>query len=156
DDDIAALDDVFHRGRRPRLLPRVETGGAADLALDPGALGRLGDVAGRRRPARVDAQAATVEIFGRLAVELHCLGAAVGDADKLQQPGAIRVPVLAEPGHLVPEPGHCRLAVLVAEIRQVGVDVVHLRTPLPGLDRAAAGNPHRRVRLLNGARPDVD
>src|SRR5204862_4859996 len=31
-----------------------------------------------------------------------------------------------------------------------------LRAPLPGLDRAAARNPDRRMRLLDGPRPDVD
>ena len=50
-----SIDDVFHLGRRSRLLPSIEAGGAADLPLHPGALRRLGDVAGRHRPARIDA-----------------------------------------------------------------------------------------------------
>src|SRR5207244_6113598 len=132
DDHIAACDDVLHLRRRPRLLPGLKAGGAADLADDAGALRRLGDIAGRHRPARVDPQAAAIEVFGRLAVEPHRLVPTVGDTDELQKPGAIWVPVLAEPGHLVPEALHCGAAVLVAEIGQVRVDVVHRRTPLPG------------------------
>ena len=101
-------------------------------------------------------QAAAVEILGRLAVEPVGLLAGLGDADELQKAGVIRVSVLAEPVHLVPEAVHRRLAGLVAEIGQVGVDVVHLGAPVPGLDRAAARDPDRRVRLLHRPRPDVD
>src|SRR5207302_3472276 len=57
--------------------------------------------------------------------------------------------------HLLPEAVHRGAAVLEAEIGQVGVDVIHLRAPLPGLDRAAARDPDRRVRLLHRPRPDV-
>src|SRR5438094_788455 len=81
-----------------------------------GALGRLGDVAGRHRPARIDAQAAAIEILGRLAVQLHRLLARLGDPDELQEPRAIRVQVLAEPLHLLPEALHRGAAVLEAEI----------------------------------------
>src|SRR6516164_11557702 len=106
DDHIAALDDVLHPRRRPRLLASLQAGGAADLADDTGALRRLGDVAGRHRPARVYPEAAAVEILGRLAVELQRLLAALGDADELQKAGPVRVPVLAEPRHLVPKALH--------------------------------------------------
>ena len=122
----------------------------------PDALRRLGGVAGRRGEARIDVQAAAVEILGRLGVQLHRLLAAFGDADELQEAGAVRIAVLAEPVHLGPEPVHRRLADLVAVVGQIAVDVVHLGAPLPGLDRAAAGNPDRRMRLLHRARPDVD
>src|SRR5262249_24789667 len=98
----------------------------------------------------------SVEILGRLAVELHRLVAAFRHSDKLQEAGAVRVPVLAEPRHLVPKAVHRGAAVLVAEVGEIRVDVIHLRAPLPGLDRAAAGDPYRRVRLLHRARPDVD
>src|SRR6202043_102283 len=101
-------------------------------------------------------QAAAVEILGRLAVQLHRLLAALGDADELQEAGAVRIQILAEPLHLLPEALHRGGAVLEAEIRKVRVDVIHLRAPLPGLDRAAAWDPHRRVRPLYRARPDVD
>src|SRR5579875_3521455 len=133
DDDIAALDDRLHLGRRARLLAGGKAGGAADLALDAGALRRLGDIAGWHRPARIDAQAAAVEILGRLAIEPKRLRPALGNPDKLQKAGAIAVALLAKPRHLGPEPVHRRLTVLVAEIGQVGVDVVHGRAPLPSL-----------------------
>src|SRR5271165_1074399 len=155
DDYIAALDDVLHLRCRPRRLAGLEAGGAADLADDAGALRRLGDIARRHRPARVDAQAPAIKILRGLAVEPHRLLAALGDPDRLQKPGAIGVPLLAEPVHLLPKAVHRRAAVLEAEIGEIGVHVVHLRAPLPRLDRAAARDPDRRVRLLDGARPDV-
>ena len=114
-------------------------------------------VAGRQREARIDMQAAAVEILGRLGVEVERLLAALGDADELQEAGAVGIAVLAELGHLVPEALHRRQPGLVAVVRQVAVDVVHLRAPPPGLDRAAAGNPDRRMRVvLDRPRPDVD
>ena len=131
-------------------------GSLLHLALEADALRRLGVVAGRRRKARVDVQAAAVEILGRLRVALHRLRAALGDADELQEAGAVGIAVLAEPGHLVPEALHGRQAGLVAVVGEVAVDVVHLGAPLPRLDRAAARNPHRRMRLLDRPRPDVD
>src|SRR6266487_2772162 len=84
------------------------------------------------------------------------LSAYFGGADGLQKPGLIRVRLLAKPLHLLPEAGHRRLPGLVAEIREIAVDVVHLRAPAPGLDRAAARDPDRWTRLLHRARPDVD
>src|SRR5215472_8348511 len=114
--EVAAFDDVLHARRRARRLARLQAGGAADLADDAGALRRLGDVAWRHRPARVDAQAAAVKIFRRLAVEAHRLLAALSDADRLQKAGAVRVSLLAEAVHLLPEAMHRGAAVLVAEI----------------------------------------
>src|SRR5258708_28239830 len=97
-------------------------------------------------------QAAAIEIFGRLLVELHRLFARLGDADELQKAGAVGIAVLAEPLHLAPEAHHRLAPGLVAEIREVAVDVVHLRAPLPGLERAAARDPDRRgLRLPPGA-----
>ena len=43
----------------------------------------------RRCEARIDVQAAAIEIFGRLPVEFHGLLAALGDADELQEAGAV-------------------------------------------------------------------
>ena len=100
-------------------------------------------------------QAAAVEILGGLAIQIHRVLAALADADELQEAGAIRIAVLAQPRHLVPEPVHRGMASLVAVVAQVAVDVVHLGAPLPGLDRAAARYPDRRMRPLDGARPDV-
>ena len=102
-------------------------------------------------------QAAAVKILGGLGVEIERLLAAFGDTDELQEAGAVRVPVLAELLHLVPEALHGRQAGLVAVVGEVAVDVIHLRAPPPGLDRAAARNPDRRMRVvLDRPRPDVD
>ena len=154
DDDVAQIDDVLHLGR-PHPRPGAARRGAADLAFDAGALRRLGDVARRRRPHRIGVQAAAIEILGGFAIQLQRLLTRFRDADELQEAGAIWIAVLAQARHFAPEAVHRRLAVLVAEIRQIRVDVVHARAPLPRLDRAAAGNPHRRMRLLHRARPDV-
>src|SRR5215472_13756582 len=89
DNYIAALDDVADVGRGARLLACGKARRPSDLPLDTRALGRLGDIAGRHRPARVDAQAAAVKIFGRLAVEPHRLLATLGDTDRLQKPRTI-------------------------------------------------------------------
>src|SRR5579875_1531253 len=97
DDDIAALDDRLHLARQglelglvaPALRRRL-----LHLALDAGALRRLGRIAGRAGEARIDMQAATVEILGRLAIEPKRLRPALGNPDKLQKAGAIGVAVL--------------------------------------------------------------
>ena len=118
---------------------------------------RFRRVARRQREARIDVQAAAIEILGRLGVEIERLLAAFGDADELQEAGAVGIAVLAELGHLVPEALHGREPGLVAVVREVAVDVVHLRAPPPRLDRAAARDPDRRMRIvLDRPRPDVD
>src|SRR5439155_14031272 len=125
-------------------------------ALDAATLGLFGGVAGRAGEARIDMEAAAVEILGRLAIEPVGFLAGLGDPDELQEAGVIGVPVLTEPIHLGPKPIHRRLSGLVAVIGQVAVDVIHLGAPPPGLDRAAARDPDRRARLLYGSRPDID
>src|SRR5262249_50247416 len=146
---------VLHARCRARFLAGLQAGGAADLTDDAGALSGLGDVTRRHRPAWIDPEAAAIKIFRRLTVELHRLLAALGNPNKLQKARATPCPVLPEPRHFVPEALHRGAAVLVAEIRQVGVDVVHRRAPSPGLDRPAARDPDRRVRPLHRPRPDV-
>src|SRR5579863_7075383 len=98
-------------------------------------------------------EAAAIEIFGRLLVELLRLRPGFGDADELQEAGAERVAVLAEPLHLAPEAHHRLPSGDVAEIGEIAVDIVHLGAPLPGLERAAAGDPDGRMRLLQRLRP---
>src|SRR6185312_14362182 len=92
----------------------------------------------------------------RLLVEPHRLFAALGDADELQEARAIGIAILAEPLHLAPEAHHGLAPGLVAEIREIAVDVVLGGAPLPRLDRAAARDPDRRMRLLHRMRPGVD
>ena len=101
-------------------------------------------------------QAAAVEILRRPPVELAGFLFGLRHAHELQETGAVGVPVLAEAVHLPPEAVHGLARRLVAVIGQVAIDVVHAGAPLPRLDRAAAGDPHRRVRLLHRARPYVD
>src|SRR5207248_6394446 len=103
-----------------------------------------------------DVEAAAIEIFRRLRIELHRLLAGLGDPDELQEARAVGVPVLAQARHLLPETVDGRASCLVAVVGEVTVDVVHLRAPLPGLDRAAAGDPDRWMRLLHRPRPDID
>src|SRR6185437_5736997 len=123
---------------------------------DVGAHRRFGNVARGRRIARIDMEAAVEEILRRLAIALERLGAGLGDADELQESRAVWIAVLAELVHLSPEAAHRFLAELIAEIAEIGVDVIHLGAPLPRLDRAAARNPDRRTRLLHRLRPDID
>ena len=102
-------------------------------------------------------QAAAVEILRGLRIEVERLLATLGHADELQEARAVGIAVLAELLHLVPEALHRREAGLVAVVREIAVDVVHLGAPAPRLDRATARDPDRRMRLvLDGARPDVD
>ena len=101
-------------------------------------------------------QAAAVEILGGLAVEVERLLAALRHAHHLGEPGAIGIAVLAEPRHLLPEALHDGLGHLVAVVGEVAEHVVHLGRPAPRLHRAGAGNPDRRMRLLDRPRPDVD
>src|ERR1700730_2997566 len=82
--------------------------------------------------------------------------AALAHTDELQEARSVGVAILTDPRHFFPETVHRRLAYLVAVVGQVTVDVVHLGAPAPGLDRAAAGDPDRRVRILHRSRPDVD
>ncbi len=55
----------------------------------------------------------------------------------------------------LPEAFHELLAAQVAAEAEVAVVVVVLGAEVPGLDRAAAGDPDRRVRLLDRLRPGV-
>src|SRR6185503_13165859 len=81
--------------------------------------------------------------------------AAFADADELQEARLIGIALLAEPVHFGPETIHRGAAGLVAVVRQIAVDVIHLGAPAPRLDRAAAGHPDRRMRILHRPRPDV-
>src|SRR5262249_18312481 len=135
---------------------RCGAGGALHLALDTGSLGRLADIARRAGEFGADVEAAAVEVLGRLGIELHGRGATLGNADELQEAGPVRGPILPEARYLVPNAVHGGASGLIAEIGQIGIDVILGGTPLPGLDRAATGNPHGRMRRLDRTRPDID
>src|SRR6185312_13874956 len=154
DDDEALGEDLVPGGAAGHGGGALR--GERHLRGDARSLCRLAVVAGRIDVSAVDMEAAAVEILGRLLVELHRLLARLGDADELQEARAIGIAVLAEPLHLAPEAHHGLAPGLVAEIRKVAVDVVHRGAPLPRLDRAAARDPDRRMRLLHRMRPGVD
>src|SRR5690606_32608886 len=100
---------------------------------------------------------AAIEVFGGFGVALERLGARFGDADELQESGAVRIPILPEAVHFLPETLHHPEAGFVPVVGQVAIDVVHLRTPTPRLDRAATRNPDRRMRIvLDRTWPDID
>src|SRR5262249_11936158 len=125
DDHVAALDDVLHLAPEHLELVLIArrrgAGGARHLALDAGPLGRLADAAGRLREFSARVQAAAVEIFRRLGVELHRFGAVLGDARELQESGTVGIPILAEARHLLPEAIHGGAAGLVAEVGKIRV-----------------------------------
>src|SRR3954463_14747388 len=159
DNHVTLIDDRVHFARQRgkfRFVAGALCGGLLDLTLNAAALRFLGRIARRAGETRVDMQTAAVEILGGLAIEAVGFLAALGDSDKWQEAGVVRIAVLAEPVHFGPEPVHRRLSGLVAVIGQVAIDMVHLGAPTPGLDRAAARYPDRRARLLHRTRPDID
>ena len=100
-------------------------------------------------------QAAAVEIFRCLGIQVERLLAGFRDANELQEAGLIRIAILPKAVHFRPEPVHRGAAGLVAVVGQVAVDVVHFGAPTPGFDRSAAWHPDWRMRVLHRARPDV-
>src|SRR5712691_2057902 len=91
----------------------------------------------------------------RASRESACDRGAVGDAHALQKSCAIGIVVGARGGDRIPDTIHRRLAPLVAVAREIAVDVVELRRPLPRLDAATARDPHGWMRLLQRLGPDV-
>ena len=96
------------------------------------------------------------EILGVLGVKVFRLGIGLGDADELQKTQAIRIVVAALAHRVVPIAVGHRLGVLGAEIAQMTEAVVVLDDIFGGGGKAGAGNPHRRMRLLDRPRPQVD
>ena len=100
-------------------------------------------------------QAAVEEIQHVLAVQLLGLGVGGRRADDLREPCTPRRHGLVELSDTVPVPVHQRLACEVAVEAEVGVVVIVLEAEVPRLDRAAAGDVDRRVRLLDRLGPAV-
>ncbi len=136
-DHAAAVDDLLP-GEKLALHLR---GRVAHLAAHALADGGDAGVAGRAGIARIDVEAAVIEILRRLGVELLRLGIVFRDADELQERHAVRIGLGAEPLHRLPIAVDDRSAGHVAEIGKIGVEEVVLDAPFPGLDAAAAGNP---------------
>ncbi len=149
-DDVAVVHELLPGERRElgeRVLGQLREGSRLER-LDGAVAGRVGE-------ARVDVQAAVEEVADVLGVELLGLAIGVGDADDLRERRAIGRRVLPLGGDALPEAVEELLPPDVAGEREVGVVVVEVGAEVPGLDRAAAGNVDRRVRLLDGLRPAV-
>ena len=101
-------------------------------------------------------QAAVEEVQDVLAVQALGLGVRVGDADDLGEGRPVRRLVLVPLGHPVPVAVEQALAGEVAAEGEVRVVVVVVEAEVPRLDRSAAGDVDRRVRLLDRLRPAVD
>ena len=149
-DDVALLDEVVP-GHGLALL----VGGRAELGDGARLEGADRAVARRVGEAFVDVEAFLVEVFHMLGVLFFGFFVGFGDADELEEAGAVGVVVHAEPVHFFPKAVHHLDAALVAGVAEVAVDVVHSASPLPGFHAAAAGDPDGGVRLLEGAGPDV-
>ncbi len=168
---VEALDHVLHalahRGRAPsdhiavveKLLPRdlAQVVERDRLVLVEGAfLDRVDrPVARRVGEAHVHVETAVEEVADVLLVELLGLLVGLAHTHDLGECAAVGRLVLAERRDAVPVAVHQRLAAQVAGEREVGVVVVVLGAEVPGLDRAAAGDVDRRVRLLDRLGPAV-
>ena len=101
-------------------------------------------------------QRAVEEVLGRLLVQAVGLLVGVGDADELEERQPVGVGVLAVGLDLAPEPADRLLGHQVPVVREGGVDEVVLGAEIPRLDRTAAGDPDRRMRLLQRPGQHVD
>src|SRR5262245_30258094 len=140
-DDVALVDVLAPVERLARLARRRAHLRAA-AALD----GLHRPIARRLGEAFPDVQALLIEVVHVL--EIFALGLRVGlrHAHELQEARSERVVVGADARDRLPEAVHGGAAALVAEVREVAVDVVELGRPLPRLDAAAAGDPDRWMR----------
>src|SRR5277367_6555863 len=89
-----------------------------------------------------------VEVAQMLQIDSLRFRIGVRDHDQLRKPCAVWIVVHAGSRDLVPVPVHQHLRVLVAHEAQVAVGVVVVGRELPRLDRSAAREPNRRMRLL--------
>src|SRR5207245_8822353 len=148
-DDVALIHVLTPVERLAGLARRGAHLGAAAV------LHRLhGAVAGRLREAFPDVQTFLIEVVH--VREIFALGLRDGlrDAHELKESRAERIVVGADPRDRLPEAVHRGPAPLVAEVREVAVDVVELRRPLTRLNAPAARVPHERARLPELPRPN--
>ncbi len=80
----------------------------------------------------------------------------VGDGHQLQEAGAVRIGLDTAYLTAIPVAFENLAAPDEAEITQVAIAIVVVQTPIPGLDAATTGNPHRRMGLLHWAWPNID
>ena len=140
--------------------PLVFGGGALGFLAHLGAQGFAdgiqGAVAGRFGEGRIDAQHLFVEVLDVLLVVFFGLLVGFGDADQLEEAQPVGVVVDAALGGAFPVALDDVVAAQVAVVGEVAVHIVAVQHPVPGFQAAGTGDPHRRVGLLHGARPDAD
>ena len=91
-----------------------------------------------------------------LQIEFLRFGVGRANHHKLRKPGAIGIVIQAGLFDLGPVAIHHALPGLVAAEAQIAVRVIVVGGELPGFHRSAAGQPHRRMRLLKRLRPGID
>ncbi len=149
-DHEPAVDEVL-----PRQLRELLTHLGAELVEHPRFDRRDRAIPRRIGEARVHVQAPIEEVEDVLRVELLGLGIGVGDRDDLRERGAVGGVVLVTLSDTLPVPVEELLAGEVPAEAEVRVVVVVVEAEVPRLDRAAARDVDRRVRLLDRPRPDV-
>ena len=126
------------------------------LALQASPHGFNAHVARHGGESGIPMQAAIVEIQRGFSIQLLGMGIRIGHAHELQEARPMRIHVGTHLFHHLPVALHGILARLVAEIRQIGVEVIVLHAPTPSIHAGpAAGNPDGRVRLLHRPRPHI-
>ena len=142
------------------VLPAVLLSGAlrlfAHLRAQGLADGLQRSVTGRFGEGRVHAKHLLVEIFHVLLVIFFCLLVCLRNAHQLQKSQAVGVVIDSTLGNSLPIALDDVVAAQIAVVGQVAVHVVPIQHPVPGLQAAGTGDPHRRVRLLHRTRPDTD
>src|SRR5215475_15901961 len=140
----------------PGELGAQRTRGPANLRHKTCAQRGLGAIAWGIGKAWIDMQAAVEEVIDMRPIETLGFLVIIGYHDDLRIASAIRVGVFATFRHPVPEALHDFLRPFVPIVAQVGVHIVIGKAKIPRLNAPPAGNPDRRMRLLQWSGPDVD
>ena len=149
-DHIALIDEVL-----PLQAFTAHRSLIADLAKNSG-LDRLHRAIARRvGEAVINVEASVVEVVHVRRVVLLRLLVGLRHGDDLREAEAVRIQLLALLRHHFPVAVGNLLARDVSEVRKEAVLVIVIGAEVVGLDRSAAGNPNRRMRLLQRLRPQV-
>src|SRR2546426_4174641 len=147
-DDVSPFDKVPVPQRLRILCPAhgiVHRGHEASVVL----------VAGRRKPDAGHVQTFVIEVLD--VPRVHFLGAGVvlGHHDQLQEPCAIRIEVTSLVRDHAPVAVHHRLRRSSARVAEEAVTDVVFHGEVERADAARARDPYRRMRLLDGSRPEI-
>src|SRR5207302_10014526 len=144
--DVALVAELL-----PRLVPSEVQARVTDLRHDAGTHRRLAHVSRRAHHAGVEVQALVEEVVD-VRPPLALAGAiGVAETHLLEEGLAVRVRVGAERGPPLPVAVEHALGALVAAEGEVAVVVVVLDAEVPGLERAEARDPDRRMRVHGGS-----